>query len=187
MANINDTALLNDRRMEYMGAFMKNNWDYRKDFRFKNRTDTDFAQAKREYGLKLKITKLVYDAGIPILAGTDFPNPHCYIGFGLHDELKLLVKAGLAPSSALQTATINPAKYFGIENTEGSVSVNKNANLVLLSKNPLLDIANTESIEMVFIKGKPFTKNQLQGLLDGVKKMLAGVNEPDLRFGIHAD
>lgn len=187
VANINDTALLNDRRMEYMGAFMKNNWDYRKDFRFKNRTDTDFAQAKREYGLKLKITKLVYDAGIPILAGTDFPNPHCYIGFGLHDELKLLVKAGLAPSSALQTATINPAKYFGIENTEGSVSVNKNANLVLLSKNPLLDIANTESIEMVFIKGKPFTKNQLQGLLDGVKKMLAGVNEPDLRFGIHAD
>lgn len=187
VANINDTALLKDPRMEYMGAFMKNNWDYRKDFRFKNRTDTDFAQAKREYGLKLKITKLVYDAGIPILAGTDFPNPHCYIGFGLHDELKLLVKAGLAPSSALQTATINPAKYFGIENTEGSVSVNKNANLVLLSKNPLLDIANTESIEMVFIKGKPFTKNQLQGLLDGVKKMLAGVNEPDLRFGIHAD
>ena len=187
VANINDTSLLNDPRMEYMGGFMKNTWDYRNDFRFKTWTDIDFAQTKREYELKLKITKMVYDAGIPILAGTDFPNPHCYIGFGLHDELDLLVKAGLTSAAALQTATINPAKYFGIESAEGSVAINKNANLVLLSKNPLEKISNTKSIEMVFVKGKPFTNIQIQAMLDGVKKMLAGINEPDLHFGIHTD
>lgn len=187
VANINDTSLLNDPRMEYMGGFMKNTWDYRKDFRFKTWTDIDFAQTKREYELKMKITKMIYDAGIPILAGTDFPNPHCYIGFGLHDELELLVKAGLTPAAALQAATINPAKYFGIESIEGCVAINKNANLVLLSKNPLENISNTKSIDMVFVKGKPFTDVQLQAMLNSVKKMLAGINEPDLHFGIHED
>lgn len=187
IANINDTSLLSDPRMEYMGAFMKNTWDYRKDFRFKTWTQVDFDQTKREYELKLKITRMIYDAGIPLLAGTDFPNPHCYIGFGLHDELELMVKAGLTPAAALQTATINPAKYFNIEQTSGSVAVNKNADLVLLSKNPLENINNTRSIDMVFVKGKAFTRAQLQAMLDSVKKMLAGIRGTDMHTGFHED
>lgn len=187
VAFIDDTTLLNDTRIQYMGAFTKNLWDYRNDFRFKTWTPTDFEQSKREYALKLKITKMVYDAGIPILAGTDFPNPHCYIGFGLHDEMELLVKAGLSPASALQTATINPAKYFDVAAAEGTVAINKNANLVLLTKNPLEDITNTRSIDMVFVKGKPFTSAQLKDMLEAVKKLLAGNTAPVINMGMHTD
>lgn len=188
IAYIDDTTLLNDPRMQYMGAFTKNLWDYRKDFRFKTWSPVDFEQSKKEYELKLAITKMVYDAGIPILAGTDFPNPHCYIGFGLHDELKLLVKAGLSPAAALQTATINPAKYFNIESTEGTVAVNKNANLVLLSKNPLDNISHTTSIDMVFVKGKVFTASQLADMLEAVKKMMAGITDiPAMNMGMHIE
>ncbi|MBL0356659.1 MAG: amidohydrolase family protein [Chitinophagaceae bacterium] len=173
--------------MVYMGSFVKDFWDYRKDFRFKSWTAVDFEQTRQEYLLKLKITKMIYDAGIPILAGTDFPNPHCYIGFGLHDEMELLVKAGLSPAAALQTATINPAKYFDIASADGSVTINKNANLILLTKNPLQDINNTRLIDMVFVKGKPFTATQLQDMLESVKKMLAMTTAVPSHTGIHIE
>lgn len=173
VAYIDDTTLLHDPRMPYMGTFTKGLWDYRNDFRFKSWTPIDFEQAKQEYRMKMKIVKMVYDAGIPLLAGTDYPNPNSYIGFGLHDEMELMVQAGLSPAAALQTATINAAKYFGIAATDGSVVINKNADLVLLSKNPLENIRNTKTIEMVFVKGKAFNAAQLQDMLDVVKKMLA--------------
>lgn len=177
IAYINDTTLLNDPRMDYMGTFMRNFWDYRKDFRFKSWTENDFKQSKQEFELKLKITKLIHEAGIPLIAGTDFPNPHCYIGFGLHEELEWLVKAGLSNGEALKTATINPAKFFNLSNIQGSVTVNKIADLVLLSKNPLENISHTKTIEMVFSKGKMFSSKQLQLLLEGIKKSVA-VNNP---------
>jgi imidazolonepropionase-like amidohydrolase len=87
----------------------------------------------------------------------------------------------------LQTATINPAKYLDIEKTNGTVAVNKNANLILLAKKPLDDIKNTQSIEMVFLKGKPFTSIQLQQMMDNVKKMVAGIEKSLLNVGIHAE
>jgi len=52
----------------------------------------------------------MYRAGVPILAGTDAMNPQCFPGFGLHDELALLVDAGLSPLAALQAATRNAAE-----------------------------------------------------------------------------
>jgi len=173
IAYITDTTLLHDPRMVYMGSFMKNFWDYRQDFRFKTWTEKDFMQSRQEFELKLKITRLLHEAGVPLLAGTDFPNPHCYIGFGLHDELEWMVKAGLSPAEALKTATINPARFFGIEKTDGSIAVNKRANLVLLENNPLQNISNSKSIEAVFVNGKFFSKEKLRELLERVKKMMA--------------
>ncbi len=168
---------------------MRDFWDYRKDFRFKAWTAKDFEQSKQEFEMKLKIINLIHQAGIPILAGTDFPNPHCYIGFGLHDELEWLVKAGLSPSEALKTATINPAKYFNIASTEGSVAVNKKSNLVLLSKNPLENISHTKTIEMVFVNGKAYTSAQLQIMMEGVKKSVAlnPQQKSNTGFSLHED
>jgi len=195
IAYVNDTTLLDDPRMVYMGKFMRDFWDYRKDFRFKSWTPLDFQQSRQEFEMKLKITNLIHKAAIPIIAGTDFPNPHCYIGFGIHDELEWLVNAGLSPGESLKTATLNPAKYFNITKTHGTVAVGKYASLVLLAKNPLENISNTKSIEMVFVNGKAFSSAQLQEMLERVKKMVAfsgGTNstvgfhvEEDNEFGIH--
>ena len=99
------------------------------------------------------------------MAGTDLGNPFIYAGFSLHDELEHLVKFGLTPLDALQTATINAAKYVGKEKEIGTVSVGKIADLILLDANPLLDIKNTRKINSVVLNGKLLQRKDLDHLL----------------------
>ena len=95
-------------------------------------------------------------AGVPFLAGTDaaWYQPYTYAGFSLHDELALLVRAGLTPMESLQTATINPARFLGMEKDLGTIEKGKVANLVLLEADPVSDIRNTTKISEVFLGGK---------------------------------
>ena len=172
IAYMDDTTMLYSPRMQYMGDYYKSFWDYRKDFRFRGYTTETFAISRKEFDLKLQIVKAIHEAGIPIIAGTDFPNPHCYPGFSLHDELQFYVKAGLTNAQALRTATLNPALFFNIEKTHGTVSTGRTAHLVLLSDDPLKDIANTQKIEMVILRGKVYTRNDLDALLTKVKRMI---------------
>ena len=90
-------------------------------------------------------------------------------GFATHQELQQLVKAGLTPAEALRAATLEPAKFFGIEKTLGSVDAGKDADLVLLNANPLTEISNTLKIESVVVKGKLVTRAELDRML-AVKK-----------------
>jgi len=113
----------------------------------------------------LQRTAAMQRAGVPLLAGTDLAIPYVYPGSGLHEELELLVQAGLSPSEALQTATINPARFFKREKEMGTIEKGKRADLVLLNANPLENIANTKDIQMVFFKGQIFTKKSLDAIL----------------------
>lgn len=172
IAYMNDSTLLNHPRMQYLGAFYKNFWDPSKDFRFKNLTKENFDLYRKEFEIKLQVVKTMQDNGIKLLAGTDYPNPHCYPGFGIHDELEWMVKAGLTPVQALRTATINPAIYFNMEKQMGSIAEGKTANLVLLEANPLENISNTQKINAVVVNGKFLSRVDLDGLLEKVKKMV---------------
>lgn len=96
-----------------------------------------------------------------LLAGSDTPNPFVIPGFSLHEELRLLVESGLTPYQALKTATINPAKFLDIEDTLGTIEQGKLANLIILSRNPLQDIANIASIESTFVLGRAYNVNEL--------------------------
>lgn len=93
-------------------------------------------------------------AGVSFLAGTDAPNIWAYPGLSLHQELALFVEAGLTPLEALQTATLNPAKYLGLLDLLGTVEEGKIADLVLLDGNPLADIGNTRKVAAVIINGR---------------------------------
>jgi imidazolonepropionase-like amidohydrolase len=166
-----DTTQLSDPRMQYMSVFTRNMWDPTKDFRFKTWTPETFAAFRQEFVIKMQIVKAMQDAGIGLLAGTDFPNPYCYPGFGLHEELQWMVKAGLTPAQALRTATINPARYFDIERHTGSVAEGRLASLVILDADPLVDISNTEKINTVILRGKVFNNTALQDMLTKVKKL----------------
>jgi imidazolonepropionase-like amidohydrolase len=104
-------------------------------------------------------------AGVSILAGTDTGNPFCFPGFSLHEELALLVISGLTPVEALRSATINPAKFFGLDQTLGTIEQGKIADLVLLNANPLLDIRNTQRIDAVVSNGRLFERKALDKLL----------------------
>jgi len=97
--------------------------------------------------------RLMHEMGVPLIAGTDIGNPFLVPGHSLHAELELLVSVGLSPLEALQTATINPARIFGIEKV-GRVEAGYEADLVLLARNPLDEVSNTRSIMGVVLDGE---------------------------------
>ncbi len=93
-------------------------------------------------------------AGIRIGAGTDTPLGVAIPGYSLHNELDVLVKAGLTPMEAIRSATITPAEFLSMDDEIGTISSGKRADLVLLTANPLNDIRNTRMIELVVSKGR---------------------------------
>jgi imidazolonepropionase-like amidohydrolase len=114
--------------------------------------------------MMLDVVGRMHRAGVRILAGTDAPWL-VVPGFSLHDELFLLVKAGLTPADALRAATSDTAQFLGLQNSLGTVETGKLADLVLLDANPLEDIRNTQRISGVFIQGHYFDRQALDGLL----------------------
>lgn len=165
---LNDSVLRKDERMKYMSPSLRAMWNPSNDFRFKTAGDNYFRLYRELFSLQLMLVKQLHENGIKLLAGTDYPNPYCFPGFSLHDELELLVIAGLTPLEALQTATLNPAQYFGITDDYGSVEVGKIANLILLNDDPLKVITNTKSIEAVIVNRSFLKRQDLNKLLQSV-------------------
>jgi imidazolonepropionase-like amidohydrolase len=118
---------------------------------------------------ELQIVRRLFTRGVPFLAGTDTPAGVDVIpGVSLHRELARFVDAGLTPLQALQTATINPARFLGREADLGTVEPGKLADLVLLDRNPLLDISSTRAIAAVVAAGRYFARADLDGILRDV-------------------
>ncbi|MBD3617107.1 MAG: amidohydrolase family protein [Gracilimonas sp.] len=109
---------------------------------------------------RMSVINELHDAGVGVLAGSDVSG-----GFTLHQELEIFVESGMTPLDALRTATINPARYLGRENDLGSITPGKIADLVLLNKNPLDDIRNTQSIEAVVFRGHLLDRPNLDRIL----------------------
>jgi imidazolonepropionase-like amidohydrolase len=115
---------------------------------------------------RLALIKRLYDLKIPFLAGTDAPAGYDLVpGASLHRELQLFVRAGLTPLQALQTATVNPATYFGKTSEWGTIAAGKAADLVMLRGNPLVDIANTRAVAAVVADGRYYSPRELERLL----------------------
>src|SRR5262249_13766446 len=108
IAYLDDSNHINDSRLKFMPSSVKSSWNPKADFRFKTTSKEDFAQQKKLFDRNLELVGAMNKADVGILAGTDVLNPYCFPGFSLHDELALLVRAGLSPMDALQTATRNP-------------------------------------------------------------------------------
>jgi imidazolonepropionase-like amidohydrolase len=160
-AYLGDENFRRDGRIKYIPRLLQQRWN----FRATNRTGGDSAVEKKVLQKQLEIVGAMQKAGVPILAGTDTGNPYCFPGFSLHEELALLVIAGLTPVEALRAATLNPAKFFGLDQTLGTVEQGKIADLVLLDANPLLDIRNTQRINAVVSNGRLFDRKALDKML----------------------
>ena len=121
------------------------------------------------YERMLSMTGAMHRAGVKILAGTDTFNTYCFPGFSVHDELELFVEAGMSPLEALQTATLNPARYLNLSHAFGTIEQGKIADLVLLNANPLQTIGNTRKVAGVVVNGKYLPGEQLRTMLAGVE------------------
>jgi imidazolonepropionase-like amidohydrolase len=107
-------------------------------------------------------------AGVPVVAGTDALNPGCVPGFSMHDELEMLVDAGLTNLEALAAATRLPAQWMGIAGDRGTIEIGKRADLVLLDADPLTLIGNTRQIGGVMLNGSWLPRRQLDRMLADV-------------------
>ena len=132
----------------------------------------DHAAMERQYTRLVALVGQLHAAGVPVLAGTDaaFPDgtPWMWPGFSLHDELELLVNAGLTPAEAIAAATGNATHHLGI-NEVGTIQPGKAADMVLLFADPLADIRNTRQISEVIVNGVFVDRRALESRLAGLE------------------
>ncbi len=147
----------------YLPQSIRDNW-LESTTRINEMEISDYTKTYADW--MFSMVERVHKRGIPIMAGTDTPIFFLTPGRSLHEELSVLVDAGLTPLEALKTATYNPAKYFNIESELGQVKTGMYADLIILDADPLSDINNTLLINTVIRNGKPHDREALDTMLD---------------------
>jgi imidazolonepropionase-like amidohydrolase len=161
LAHADESSLRSDPQARYVSALQRIMWARRPDT-----TEEDRATQRSAFERGLAMVGAMNVAHVLLLAGTDESNPFVFAGFGLHDELEFLVKAGLRPVEALRAATSAPARFFGWSDRMGSVTDGKAADLVVLEADPLADIARTREIVAVVARGVVYTRPELDRMLE---------------------
>jgi imidazolonepropionase-like amidohydrolase len=116
----------------------------------------DDPQNQHLWSKVLQLTKILYDHGVTIMSGTDIPNFGLIPGISLHHELELLVKAGINPLNVIKIATSNGADALGILDDVGTIESGKQADMIILNANPIINIRNIGAIEGVIEDGQFF-------------------------------
>ena len=152
MLYLNDLPLVREHPdLKLVPARMRRYWEsYRAG---SNLPAATLDARQREVGKYQELTGILHRAGVPLLAGTDAPEPFVTPGFSLHQELEMLVESGLSAAAALQAATVNNARLLHQEESLGRLEAGFQADLILLDADPLLDIRNTRRIEYVIRGG----------------------------------
>ena len=122
------------------------------------RNPGDSAAADRSLRASLAVIKALHDGGVRIVAGTDYGLP----GFSLLRELELYVEAGLTPLEAIRSATAVPAEVMRLSNEAGTLEPGKRADLVVLDRDPLLDIHNIRTSRWVVANARMFQTAELR-------------------------
>jgi imidazolonepropionase-like amidohydrolase len=114
----------------------------------------------------LVVVKALHEAGARLLVGTDADGTYVVHGDSIHDELSMLVAAGLTPYQALRASTADAAEFLGKEGEFGTIAIGKRADLLLLAGDPRVDIRNANRQIGVMIRGRWFTPQDLERLLE---------------------
>jgi imidazolonepropionase-like amidohydrolase len=160
-----DSAFADDPRLRYVSPPLLTFWSAGLAAARRQGDPEHFALQRRLFVKAAAIVGAMQRAGVPILAGTDEGDPYVFAGFSLHDELALLVQAGLTPLEALRTATLNPAVFLKATDSLGTIEPGKLADLVLLEGDPLANIRNTARVRAVVANGRYLDRRALDALL----------------------
>jgi imidazolonepropionase-like amidohydrolase len=167
------TDRANDPNLKYIPKNLQKIWKQGRAESLANKTSGDFLLRAKLVEASLKAIGDMHAAGIPMMAGTDSTAPNLVPGFALHDSIADLVRAGLTPMEALQSATSKPAEFLNRSNEQGTITPGQRADLVLLDANPLENIHNTQKIKAVILKGKFLDRAALDQLLTDARSFAA--------------
>ncbi|RFF29497.1 amidohydrolase family protein [Wenzhouxiangella sediminis] len=158
-----------DPRLAYVPTMLRGFWQQDLQSTANSSSAEDVAAYAAFFEHGLMITRLAFQSGVQIMAGTDANDTISFPGFSLHDELLHLSRAGLPPMDVLRAATTTPAAYLDQSDLLGGIAVGKRADLLLLDANPLENISNTRSIDSVIFNGKLLNRVTLDDLLDAAR------------------
>jgi hypothetical protein len=160
-----DPAHLDDPNLRFVPVATEELWaSLGEEFRAKF-SAADRETLARSFALQLRLVKLFDRSGVKMMAGSDMGGAQWIVpGISLHQEFDLLEEAGLAPLTVLQMTTLDGATFLGREATLGTVESGKDANLVLLERNPVESVQNLHSIDAVVRAGRYYSRSALDDL-----------------------
>lgn len=162
-------GIINLPALKYVHPLMQSKWLSSNNYNTGTTTDR-VAYVDKIADFNSRLVKVFKEAGVPMVAGADSGVSGVVWGFSLHDELELLVQAGLTPQEALTSSTRLPATWLGIDDKIGTVETGKYADLILLEANPLENISNTRKISGVFVNGQWVDKVKIETMLFDLAK-----------------
>ena len=160
-----DPEYRNDPRLKYVPAPLRTIWLADANGMAERAGDEGYSSYRDFYEFGIEQTGRAHAAGVTVLAGTDAPDSFAFPGFGLHDELGHLSQAGLSPLDVLRTATVEPARFLGLEGEAGVIAAGARADIVLLRENPLSDIEAVRSVDTVVLAGRVYDRDRLDAIL----------------------
>ena len=169
MQVFDDPIYRNDPHLKYVAPETRAMWEELAKAWVEKVPEDTKGTLKRFYGLQLKLLKLFKQAGVKMVAGSDFPGGWCIPGFSLQQEFRELSNAGMSPLEILQMTTLNGAEFLNREATMGTVDEGKNADLVLLDANPIDNVENLSKIHAVVLKGRYYSKATLEKMKQNVE------------------
>jgi len=167
-APVSSDELLKQPEMKYMPVSTLEDWKRRKDGSTRPETGFNEEQWNKFTTIRRQLIQKLQENGHGMLLGSDAPQLFNVPGFSIHHEIQGLLDAGLTSLEILQSGTINPAIFFGMEDTFGNIKEGLDADLVLLNSNPLSDIKALKDISAVVVRGKWLSKEAIAEKLEQI-------------------
>jgi hypothetical protein len=158
-------SVTSDYRLGYVPRSLRAEWRAYASIRSKGGRARELRRVRAQFDQEVALVGVLWHAGIPLLAGSDAGALYTYPGFSLHDELALLVRAGVPPVQAIHLASGAVTEYLGLADSLGTIAPGQVADLVILDADPLRDITNTTRIRSVIYRGRLLDREALDLLL----------------------
>ncbi|MBT8312585.1 MAG: amidohydrolase family protein [Flavobacteriaceae bacterium] len=145
--------MLAQPEMQYMPVSTLENWKLRKEQSTGKGSGFSAEQWESFDAIRLQLIKKLQEGGQGLLLGSDAPQLFNVPGFSIHHEMAGMLRAGLSPLEILQSGTLNPASFFGMEDEFGEIKEGLSADFFLVQGNPLQDLANLRNVNGVMVRG----------------------------------
>ncbi|UCD60426.1 MAG: amidohydrolase family protein [Flavobacteriaceae bacterium] len=160
-APVDGESLLQQPEMKYMSASTLSNWKVRKEASTGPKTNFDKKQWETFIDIRRKLIYSINKKGHGLLLGSDAPQLFNVPGFSIHHEIEGMSVAGLTPIDIIRSGTVNPARFFEMENVFGQLKEGMAADILLVNSNPVEDIGALKDLSGVMVRGVWLSKEAI--------------------------